>query len=478
MKQAITLDQIREACDAYLYHIAIRASRGTRGKNKIVTEYYKCAIIEVSKFISGVSYPEDMANLSVRVITPDNRFAYIRFGCFFFVGYEMYIISENQQYTKYHTPEVHNMDERLTLLDDSTTYTVPVVFAGIYTGIEDKNGESIFTEDIVKAVHSWEPPTDNSEICGSTIKGCVAVRPIGNDNGFVVMLDNHCAFLSNCYTIEKIDTRRSSHHPEIKLDLSNNKKNNNMKLTINELLAARGITEKDGVKFLRHKFSKGKDGVSYYNIETETTEYLEDFVTIEDFYRSRNEDFMKYQNTQLTLNFKGVNYIVSFIAESGTRARFVGVYKLEGEPIYIGDTPTGESKSYYNFVEIDILKDLKERIIIDWGKGAIKWHQKIENQKEIIMIGDPLGDLPFPGYMDFTLSRQELERVFEFEYKEWKNALTAVNCIYLITDNHSGKHYVGSTYNTDGIWGRWSCYATTIHGNNKELIKLIDSHDE
>lgn len=250
-----------------------------------------------------------------------------------------------------------------------------------------------------------------------------------------------------------------------------------MKLTINELLESRGITENDGVKFLRHQFAKSKEGVGFYNPNTEQNEKLESFITIEDFYRNRNEDFMKYQNTQLTSNFKGVNYIVSFIAEGGTKARFVGVYKLDGDPILISEASEGKSRSYYNFIEIDVLKDLKEKIIIDWvnPRGWHEWMSKEkEKRKEILMIGDPLGDLPFPGYMDFTLSRQELERVFEFEYKEWKSALTAVNCIYLITDNNSGQYYVGSTYNTDGIWGRWKCYAETIHGDAKELKRLIN----
>ncbi|MFR9543379.1 MAG: GIY-YIG nuclease family protein [Rikenellaceae bacterium] len=250
-----------------------------------------------------------------------------------------------------------------------------------------------------------------------------------------------------------------------------------MKLTINELLETRGITEKDGVKFIRHQFSNSKEGVDFYNPETGKDERLENFVTIEDFYRNRKDDFIKYQNTQLSSNFKGVNYIVSFIAESGKRARFVGVYKLDGEPITIPDTLDGKSKSYYNFVEIDILGDLKERIIIDWVH-ARGWHEWMKNKKEIVLIGDPLGDLPFPGYMDFTLSRQELERVFEFEYKEWKNALTAVNCIYLITDTNTGQYYVGSTYNTDGIWGRWKSYNESIHGNTKELKKLIKENGE
>lgn len=245
-----------------------------------------------------------------------------------------------------------------------------------------------------------------------------------------------------------------------------------MKLTINELLETRGITEKNGVKFLRHQFNNDKGIVDFYNLETGQEEELEKFITIEDFYRNRKKTFREYQNTQLTANFKGVNYIVSFIAESGKRARFIGVYKLEGEPINLGETKDGKSRGYYNFVETEILSDLKERIIIDWVHSR-GWHEWMKNQKEIVMIGDPLGDLPFPGYIDFALTRQELERVFEFEYKEWKNALTVVNGIYLITDNSNGQYYVGSTYNKNGIWGRWECYVKTVHGNTKELTKLI-----
>lgn len=34
--------------------------------------------------------------------------------------------------------------------------------------------------------------------------------------------------------------------------------------------------------------------------------------------------------------------------------------------------------------------------------------------------------------------------------------------------------YVGSPYGQDGIWGRWSQYSSSGHGNNKELRALIN----
>ena len=53
--------------------------------------------------------------------------------------------------------------------------------------------------------------------------------------------------------------------------------------------------------------------------------------------------------------------------------------------------------------------------------------------------------------------------------------LSAVNCIYVISDRKSKSLYIGSTYNQDGIWGRWKQYAETGgHGHDVTLRKLCD----
>ena len=41
------------------------------------------------------------------------------------------------------------------------------------------------------------------------------------------------------------------------------------------------------------------------------------------------------------------------------------------------------------------------------------------------------------------------------------------------TDEYSGKHYVGSASGAEGLFQRWAAYATTGHGENKELIQLL-----
>lgn len=65
--------------------------------------------------------------------------------------------------------------------------------------------------------------------------------------------------------------------------------------------------------------------------------------------------------------------------------------------------------------------------------------------------------------------------IFKSNNKEWKAKLESCNCIYLILDKLTGKQYVGSTYNTKGIWGRWEIYANTGHGFDKDLQELINN---
>ena len=54
--------------------------------------------------------------------------------------------------------------------------------------------------------------------------------------------------------------------------------------------------------------------------------------------------------------------------------------------------------------------------------------------------------------------------------------LKDVNCIYCILDTSNGKQYVGSTYNKQGILGRWSQYAATGHGGDLDLEKKGENY--
>lgn len=240
--------------------------------------------------------------------------------------------------------------------------------------------------------------------------------------------------------------------------------NNNIIITIQELLTGRNI-EFDmatRIKLVRHKENKAT--IHFLN-ET----YMG---SLYHMYRYDHALFLKYQSHQATENFNTVEYIVSFIGESGQEARFVGVFKN------CGHETRDEKTSMFDFQEVEGFEILKERVIINWGESAISWHQWWRNDKEVVRIDKGISNdkvPPFVQYEDVVLNYEQLRKIINTQNPEWRLKLEACNCIYLILDKSNGKHYIGSTYNKQGIWGRWSIYAETGHGNDVSLKELLDN---
>ena len=58
----------------------------------------------------------------------------------------------------------------------------------------------------------------------------------------------------------------------------------------------------------------------------------------------------------------------------------------------------------------------------------------------------------------------------------WRGALSNMKGVYLITDLKAGKLYVGSATGSDGLWQRWSAYAASGHGGNRDLKLVLQEH--
>lgn len=239
--------------------------------------------------------------------------------------------------------------------------------------------------------------------------------------------------------------------------------------TIQELLKGRNEefdqADVKRIRLIRHKDSRKEkiiDGKSYES-------------SLYDIYLYENDAFMTYQSEQLVKKFNNVDYIVSFIGEESTSSRFVGVYKNKGIIQRLPDY-NGEAQARFDIQEVLGFELLKERVVIDWN-NPIQWLQHY-NDMPVIRIDRGLmeNNIPvFTRYEDVILDYVQLQTIIKSNNSEWKSRLESCNCIYLILDKKNGKQYVGSTYNTRGIWGRWSDYAQTGHGWDVELKKCIDS---
>lgn len=206
-------------------------------------------------------------------------------------------------------------------------------------------------------------------------------------------------------------------------------------------------------------------------------------------YTTNNDLFMAYQNEQGYKEFKDIKYMVSFLGEEGTNSRFIGVFEKGSSYEIIRD-----NVAIFDFKKLQGFEKLEEKVVIDWGSISStrawiqKWKEDINKKKKyVIRIDSGIGEKNVPifkSYADVKLNYHQLKCIIDNNISDWKTALEACNCVYLILDKHTGKQYVGVTYKdpgtgSNGIWHRWNDYVKTGgHGGNTELKKLYKKDND
>lgn len=137
-------------------------------------------------------------------------------------------------------------------------------------------------------------------------------------------------------------------------------------ITIQELLFNRGLSKLSKIKLVRHKDAR---------------------IDLYDLYQTDKKKFFIYQSQQGRDVFKGVEFLVSFIGEEGTLSRLIGVFKIQKTKKLMQKRKAidgGMYQYHYDIVEVPGFDDLKERVIIDWGKATINWAQWIDQIKQVV----------------------------------------------------------------------------------------------
>ena len=192
----------------------------------------------------------------------------------------------------------------------------------------------------------------------------------------------------------------------------------------------------------------------------------------------------QYQTVQLPTRFQNCDMLISFLGTEGTNGVFQGCYRVgQFRPYRRAEFPedfpeTGKEgvDVVWELTKMDLLADMKDRIVIDWGKGTLNWCHRGPMEKELLEIRPAVSEIEFTSYEKVVLSFETLRNIVfhAAKHKIWEQRLSAVAGVYLITDTKTGRHYVGSASGEQGgIWGRWSEYARTKHGGNKRLKELI-----
>lgn len=178
--------------------------------------------------------------------------------------------------------------------------------------------------------------------------------------------------------------------------------------------------------------------------------------------------------------------IASFIGQESTAATFAGLYQIgdyevldyagyssfpgnrELEELGMsGRTPDMPDCLAFELEALPHYCDWIGRLTITWPTPYQQWWrwaargtfpvQSIETESRFVR--------GMPDWQDLVLSWNELQCL----PTSWKAALGQWRGVYLIYDVTRRAGYVGSGSGADNILGRWSDYARTGHGGNREL---------
>ncbi|WP_425756602.1 GIY-YIG nuclease family protein [Ihubacter sp. rT4E-8] len=201
-----------------------------------------------------------------------------------------------------------------------------------------------------------------------------------------------------------------------------------------------------------------------------------------------NKMVWEYTRVQNQTFSKGYDYWAVFISAQSTLARFYALYHVDGcVPATPDLMPPGfphkdwfeGTLGYFNLEPVNLLRDYENRMLIEWGRGTLAWHQKGTTEKPIVAIQADEKKV-FAGFENLVLSFDELEEIIkdEISYEAWHTALRSVYGVYLIVDVESGLQYVGSACGENGLLGRWKEYVFTKDGGNKKMRELLQVEPE
>lgn len=228
-----------------------------------------------------------------------------------------------------------------------------------------------------------------------------------------------------------------------------------MTLTLGSILHSAGIDPADA-QAIRHAYVREPEDTSSQGIHADSTD----------------EQILQYTSRQWVdprrFPLTPPRFWVVFLREGGDRARLWSVVENGGE--FDND---GVRRSF-DLVVSDHLADLRNRLVIGW-RSPRTWRLNGPTAAAypVMEIADA-EPVPFPGFDRLVLDYAQLQAVMrEHRYASWRTALSSVLGIYLITDTHDGRQYVGKADGVESIRQRWSVYAANGHGDNVEL-KNID----
>ena len=182
--------------------------------------------------------------------------------------------------------------------------------------------------------------------------------------------------------------------------------------------------------------------------------------------------FKEWQEGQTRRNFP-CDMVIALIELRKNEWLFAGVYKiLEYEE-------KSEKNIEYSTELLGGQDELIGRVVVHHERKGQASYLKGQPDREDFYISEimpkKLSVKEFPGYNSVCVPFRELQIIINQNIQSWYGALSNIKGVYLITDNQTGKLYVGKATGNSGIWQRWADYVNNGHGGNEDLRALLES---
>jgi len=190
-----------------------------------------------------------------------------------------------------------------------------------------------------------------------------------------------------------------------------------------------------------------------------------------------------FKTKQSNNNLNNAEYLISlaqYYPYGPEFFMFGGIYKVEKI------VPEVFNNIGYKLVLQEEYQEYIKRLIIKikepigWNSYN-RWFETIDNalEPEVYELAPNTKLGHFPGYQNVRIRHKDLQRIINKVEPSWKDALSNVKGVYVITDISNGKLYIGSASgNANGIWQRWASYANLENptGENKGFKEIMDLH--
>jgi len=188
-----------------------------------------------------------------------------------------------------------------------------------------------------------------------------------------------------------------------------------------------------------------------------------------------------YQATQ-TFQEKVGTLVISFYGHREDHGLLLGAWEVTGvmptrDALSKGllegafETLVDEPSYFHTLVETDLLRESRLKLEVRIGPPAVVWRRVLTRTNSFPVQLLESCAVPFRGLENVCLVMSELRIALSDPI--WQRELMAISAVYLITDERTGRQYVGSAYGSLGLLQRWGDYVRTGHGNNLDLVQVV-----